>query len=159
MLTAFWLIGWPALVIADRALATGFFPSGLKLEDDAFLISYFASFTFFLYVDWMRDRPRQRRAEAVLSEEDQLRLRNITSAYNTVARTVNDNTATIERQFKSITAKVDQQQKLDGDFKLAATNAVAAFDIWTSNVPELPSSRHAFERAIHRLRQEVQRTK
>lgn len=157
MLTAFWLIGWPALVIADRALATGFFPSGLKLEDDGFLISYLASFTLFLYVDWVNRR--QRRAEAVLSEEDQLRLRNITSAYNTVARTVNENTHTIERQFKTITAKVEQQQKLDGDFRGAAVNAVQAFDLWTSNVPELPSSRHAFERAIHRLRQEVQRTK
>lgn len=156
MLSAFWLIGWPALIIADRALETRFFSSGIRMEEPAFFLTYIFAFAMMLWGDFRMWRPRTRIAE--LSEGDRLRLRNITAAYNTVAKTVNDNTETLDRRLGAVVAKVDRQQKIDGDFKLAAANAITAFDAWTSNVPELPSTRHAFERAIHRLRQEVQRT-
>lgn len=153
MLSAFWLIGWPALVIADRAMAVNFFPSGLRLDDDGFLISYIATFIFFVYVDWAMRRPRHSRSEAILSEEDRLRLRNITAAYNDVAAHINEQNQRINAQ----TGAVNRQHRIDGEFRQAAANAIAAFDAWTSHVPELPSTRHAFERAILRLRQEVNR--
>lgn len=167
MLSAFWIIGFPALIIADRTLTTGFFPSGIRFEDGDFVIAYLSTFSLLLWADFRMRRPR-RGAEAVLSEEDRTRLRNITSAYNTLGRHVDDridqqNTALramaaqVASQTGNINRGIERQKEIEGDFKLAAANAVAAFELWTGTVPELPSSRHAFSKAMLRLRQEVTR--
>jgi hypothetical protein len=128
MATILWALGFPALVIADRHLSGDrlIFPREFAFAEEGFFWTMFLGFIVFMVIDFAIANARAGRTDRVTDES-----------------------------FDRLEAKVRQLLLVNRELYESVERVIDTFDDWVGTVPELPSHRHAFERAIARLRQSV----
>lgn len=122
-----WIIAFPTLVIVDKYLETKFFPAVFTVDDGQFSSMFIAGFFIMFILDWLSKTTGAATTTVVRADDDY--------------RCARDD---------------DDDDRKESEITQAAHRVIATYDTWIGNIPELASTRHAFERAIARLRSELE---